>query len=397
MTEFVSLAVEDISKPVRLAERKLRRLTGWRISQTSLTASQVLRYSTTLGVWQNTSMTLAYAELPSGNGTWTVGGSLTIVASAVSLSAPFIVDTSGYSATQAGIRSATGSNLVIGIGASGVGAYVGLHGTGSDLRFAHITRYSDPADVLVQGKWQLLDGSAAASVVVSAGAGTSLMISRDVGVSGAVVVTGGAVRLRTQTSAAGAAPLYFTDSGNLLATVEEGAMEFANHALYFTQFQVRRSTNMAHGVVSAAISLANTTAETTLYSAAMASNYLRPSKMVELLLSGVYSTRNASDTVTFRLKQGGTTLLSFWTSGATVQDAAWHIDTKTTVRTTGTAGTAISAAEVDFNDTSTDRSQTTVTTLDTSVSNTFQLTAQWSVASTSNNVTVNQGYTKTVN
>jgi hypothetical protein len=191
------------------------------------------------------------------------------------------------------------------------------------------------------------------------------------------------------------APLYFRP-GPLLTTPEYGAVELEGHTFYGTQYLVRRSFDMTHGIVTSSGTVVDTVAETTIFTLDQAANYLTAGKMVVLTMVGVYGTVTAVPYVTIRLRQGGTSLLgTLTTTPKLVTDAPWEVRIHLTVRSAGSAGTVIFYGSFEANSAKTTSAATTTSAIDTTAANTFTVTAQWSAADVNNTFTVQQGLAQT--
>lgn len=207
------------------------------------------------------------------------------------------------------------------------------------------------------------------------------------------------LHLGAGTTSASTAPLKFTD-GPLMTTVEQGAMEYKGHTLYFSTYLVRRSVVLAQEVPVADTTVTNTTTETTVYSITMAANYLTVGKLIENNLRGIFSSIAGPNGVcTIRLKYAGATIFSFTTAAAVNTNSPFRIDIDTTCRAigSGTTGKLISFGEFVEGATSATESVTrgagALTNINTTTTNSIDITVQWARADTGNSITVQQGKT----
>jgi hypothetical protein len=186
------------------------------------------------------------------------------------------------------------------------------------------------------------------------------------------------LHLKAGSTAASAAPLKFT-AGPLMTAVEEGAMEFKDHTLYFTTYQVRRSVVLAQEILTAQVQVpASSTTETTVYTIPMAANYLTAGKKINNRLRGTITQRNnVNSFYTIRVKYAGSTVLTFTTPASTVMAAlAFTIDIETVCRTIGATGTLISFGAFNVQGVAETLSMGASTTVDTTAVNTLTITIQ---------------------
>jgi hypothetical protein len=186
------------------------------------------------------------------------------------------------------------------------------------------------------------------------------------------------LHLKAGSTAASSSPLKFT-AGPLMSAVEEGAMEFKDHTLYFTTFQVRRSVVLAQEILTAQVQVpASSTTETTVYTIPMAANYLTAGKKINNRLRGTITQRNnVNSFFTVRVKYAGSTVLSFTTPASTVMAAlAFTIDIETVCRAIGAAGTLMSFGAFNVQGVAETLSQGAATTVDTTAINTLTITVQ---------------------
>lgn len=192
------------------------------------------------------------------------------------------------------------------------------------------------------------------------------------------------------------APLKF-NTGTALTTPEAGAMEFSSKALWFTPATERRSVDLSDGVITSSTTVSNTVTETTLYTEPIAANELHEGQVVKVRTLGRYSTANASDTATIRLKIGGTTILSTVTSAKSVTNAPIDIEFIFTVRSEGSSGTVISFGRVELDNENKSSASTSTTTIDTTVAEDVTVTIEWDNALAGNSISVDQGFTQFIN
>ena len=152
----------------------------------------------------------------------------------------------------------------------------------------------------------------------------------------------------------------------------------------------------SEGIITSTTTVANTVTETTVYTESIAANELYAGRVVKTRILGRYSTANATDTFTARLKVGGTLVDSITSSTANVTDGAMDIEFMFTVRSVGATGTIWGFVAAEFNGESKSVAETATTTIDTTVADDVTLTIQWSSANASNTVSVDQGWTELI-
>lgn len=201
------------------------------------------------------------------------------------------------------------------------------------------------------------------------------------------------LHLGAGTATANTAPLKFT-SGTNLTNPEQGAVEYDGKNFYATRVSTRRKIPLTNDTITSSTTVANTTTETTLFTATMPANGIAVADMIRIFTGGYYSTANGSDTFTIRWKVGSTTILSMTSTAANVTNVPWHARTHNTVRTLGATGTLMAFGEIDSNGANSDQANTATTTFDTTATMTFTVTVQWSAANASNTLTASIAYSE---
>jgi len=179
----------------------------------------------------------------------------------------------------------------------------------------------------------------------------------------------------------------------------EGEIRKNKHTFYGTQYLVERSFQMNHEVMTSDVTVGNTAAETTVYTAAQAANYPTVGKTVVVNLYGRFSKTAAVANFTVRVKVGSSTALTITkdvAAGSPLTDVPFHGRFAVTYRTVGASGTTISSGSMDINDVSYDISSTGTMATDTTAVNNITVTVQWGTANASNTVTFYQGWTDTI-
>lgn len=170
-----------------------------------------------------------------------------------------------------------------------------------------------------------------------------------------------------------------------------GRLWFDGSVLNFQPATDKRSISLANGVIIADTTIANTVTETTLYTESISANELYKGSKWHIRVSGYYSTANAADTFTFRLKVGSTTVLSINSTAENVTNGFWRAEFFFTVRSTGASGSIQAALEAVFNDNPKNVANTSTTTIDTTTAEDITATVQWDNALTGNTLTITQG------
>ncbi|MEI7485313.1 MAG: hypothetical protein WCK13_11450 [Ignavibacteriota bacterium] len=204
------------------------------------------------------------------------------------------------------------------------------------------------------------------------------------------------LHLQAGTATANTAPLKFT-AGPLLTTPEPGAIEYKGHTFYATSYLVRRSIVLAQDVDLAPVTVANTTAETVVHTEEMMANYLTAGKVIIARLNGSFLTSGNGQIFTVRLRVAGTLVCTVTSTGQStgLTPRAFEIDLTSTVRSIGSSGTIVTFGKV-TQDNVAPNSGIGTASINTTGSNTMTISVQWTEASASNSLTIEQGYTECV-
>lgn len=177
----------------------------------------------------------------------------------------------------------------------------------------------------------------------------------------------------------------------LLATPQAGAIEYDGTGLFFTPTSIRRFLDMTSDPKVTTTTVANTVVETVIYSITVPGDELRVGSMVTLEVYGYFSTANASDTFTMRLKKNSTTVLSVTSSPKSSTNAAFDTKAVFTIRSLGVGGTSIGHLITEIDSTAVSVSELVPSAIDTTASTTFSVTIQWSAALNGNTLSCTQG------
>lgn len=166
------------------------------------------------------------------------------------------------------------------------------------------------------------------------------------------------------------------------------------NALHYVPVADERSISLANGVILSSVTVANTVTETTVYTETVNANELYKGSKWHIKVSGIFSTANANDTFTGRLKIGGTTIHSFTIDAGNVTDQFWRAEFFFTVRSVGASGSVIASAEVTTGGTDHSSVSTTPDTIDTTAQQDVTLTIQWDNNDPGDTLTITQGHTE---
>lgn len=202
-----------------------------------------------------------------------------------------------------------------------------------------------------------------------------------------------ALHLKAGTAAASTAPLKLT-SGTLNTSSEAGAIEFDGHRFYATGTN-RRILSRASDSIVTSTTAANTTDETTLFTATLVANSLSVNKVYKITFFGSFGTHDASSVVTIKMKINGTIIVTLASTAGSVTDKPWHGFGYMTCRTTGVSGTVSSHGDIMLNNT-TMHTNTASIVVNTTTINSLILTTQWDTAYLANTLTIDQGFLEVV-
>jgi len=186
-----------------------------------------------------------------------------------------------------------------------------------------------------------------------------------------------------------------TEVVNLKATTRTGVvgdLYRKSDSLHFTPVSDDRTVMLSDGIITTSTTIANSTAETTIFTESVNANEYHAGEIVRCFISGHYSTTNATDTFDIKFKLGGTTLTTKTSVAENVTDGPWWTELLFTIRSTGQSGSVYPYVKSVFNNTHDDVTATSATTIDTTTQEDITATVKWDAADASNSVTVSQGY-----
>lgn len=190
------------------------------------------------------------------------------------------------------------------------------------------------------------------------------------------------------------APFKLTSQAAGLTSVEQGAVELVGNSLQFTQLLKRRGVAMSQSVLTADVTVANTTSESAaIITAEHGANYLEVGKCEEIVLRGTLQQAAAgSGRLQVRVKYAGSTVQTIQTNVATIAaNTPFEVRVSTTVRSTGATGTMQVNGVLWIDGIANSADAAALVTIDTTTAQDTTITFQWTYASTSNTLTVNQG------
>ena len=190
------------------------------------------------------------------------------------------------------------------------------------------------------------------------------------------------------------APLNLA-TGTAPTTPNAGDLWFtSNNNLDFAPIADTRTITMATGTIIADTTVSNTVTETVIYTSAISADEWHVGQVVNTRILGRFSTANASDSFTARLKIGGTTISTINSVSKNVTDVGFDIEFAFSMRAIGGSGSVYPHATAVFDHLAITDTPTAAVTVDTTTANDITLTIQWDNALAGNSVTISQGYTE---
>ena len=175
---------------------------------------------------------------------------------------------------------------------------------------------------------------------------------------------------------------------------ESGEMWYEDNHLAFVSIADTRVVTLGNGTIISDTTVANTVTETTIYTEPISANEFHAHQLVKCRVLGRFSTANASDSFTARIKVGGTTIGTINSVSKNVTDVGFDIDFFFTIRSVGVTGTVFSHSTAIFDELAITDASTSTVTIDTTTSNNITVTIEWDSADADNTVTVSQAYSE---
>lgn len=183
------------------------------------------------------------------------------------------------------------------------------------------------------------------------------------------------------------------DTGSLLGTPVAGTLEFDNDRMYLTNVAVQRVLDRTSDVITSTTTVANTVAETTLYTGTLGADALKAGNVIKTYTSGTISNASASDDITIRKYIGTTLVEEFHPAIGNISGSDWHMNNIMTVRSVGATGSIAVHGLVEIHGETSVEEETynSIETIDTTIAEDITVTVQWDAAKAGNTISVYQG------
>lgn len=177
--------------------------------------------------------------------------------------------------------------------------------------------------------------------------------------------------------------------------IVEGRIYHYNKRFYLDSDN-RRVITRAGNVLTAPVTVSNTTAEVTLCEGTIAVDTLSFGKLYKAWVLGQFSTADASAGLIIRIRLNNIQIASTTTTFGKVTDAAGFVRVLITVRSIGESGavTCFNSFQLDQKSYIANNSSIPV---DSTAGSNVRITAQWSAANTGNIVTIDQSFLEVLN
>lgn len=184
--------------------------------------------------------------------------------------------------------------------------------------------------------------------------------------------------------------LFLTDA-TLLGTKVNGAIEYSDGHLYFTHGD-RFVFVGSNAVKTSTTTVTNTVVETTIFSHTFSANALHADEIIVAAITGALTTASGSESLTMNFKLAGTTVHTVTFTPGNGTDIGWKAIHKGTIRTDGATGTFIDFSEYsESGKSSLYQAETTTHSINTTVSNLYEITITWGTAKAGNSFSCTQG------
>jgi hypothetical protein len=130
----------------------------------------------------------------------------------------------------------------------------------------------------------------------------------------------------------------------------------------------------------------NTTTATLLYSYTFAANELHDDEKIITVLTGYINAATGAESVTITIKLAGTTIVTLVITPKNATNVGWKLEYEGIVRTTGTSGTFMDYANFRTDTGSTSHGGSTTNSVNTTISNLFEVYATWGAAKAGNEI-----------
>lgn len=210
-----------------------------------------------------------------------------------------------------------------------------------------------------------------------------------------VAVPLASVHIKAGIAAAGGAP-FKLETGTNLSVPEAGTFEYDGVRFYLTEVVDRRVISLASDAITTPVTVADTTDETTVFTASISASELKPGKVYRVFGSGLFSTQNANDKFALKIKIGSTVLTSLQSKAGQVNNKCFVFLNVLTIRTIGVSGTLASHGHVLLDETEVHENDQDVA-INTTIAENITITFQWDSADTDNTVTLDQCFLEVLN
>lgn len=185
------------------------------------------------------------------------------------------------------------------------------------------------------------------------------------------------------------AQINFADS-TLKTTPVSGDMEYSSGHWYTTN-GARHSITTSAGIKTTNTTVTDTVTETTIYSYTFAASELHADEKIEFRITGLVTNASAADDYTIRFKVGGVTTHTVSRVGGNVTDQGWRCIYEGTIRTAGAGGTFVDYSSMEEGALSYQHGDSGTHAIDTTTTQTFEVTVQWANAKAGNIFICSQG------
>lgn len=179
-----------------------------------------------------------------------------------------------------------------------------------------------------------------------------------------------------------------------ISSVIQGMLELIGNSLQFTQLAKRRGVAMSQAVITSDAILGNDNTESAaLITAEHGANYLEVGKCEEIILRGIVrQTIVGGGQLQVRTKYAGVTISTTTTAAGNIAAGTpFEFKVTTTCRSIGGSGSLQINSVLWIDGVSNVPDSAALVTIDTTTAQNTTITFQWTVADTSNTITVNQG------
>jgi len=158
-------------------------------------------------------------------------------------------------------------------------------------------------------------------------------------------------------------------------------------------FVITKKSNapLTVGVKTSTTTVANTAAETLIYSYNFTADAFLPHEKVIAEASGSYSNASPNDDFQIIVKMNGVLMHSLSRIGTGKTDAGWKLKVDGTIRTIGAAGTYVDISGLSDGDTTFTEALSTEVVIDTTVPITYEVFVKWDNADVGNIFACTQG------